>query len=951
MVTEISALGDDDLQLLQDRDGDARDDNVTTWLPRDLQPLHYRVAIQPVLQEGNFTAPGELEFTFRARAATDRVVINVRDLAVDEASVAVEEEGPSGTWRSVGVLRHEYNASMETYAAVLQAALRPGRATKYRLKMKYVGGVRDDLKGLYALTYPGENNAKRYMALTQLHPTNARTMFPCLDEPQHKARFTLAVARRPEHTVVANMPLRASEPRADGWVWDHFHTSVPMSTYLIALAVFDFKFLQLTGERVTQHDRVPVADAVTRDVSVAFRNASRDSSRDVTTRVWARPGLLHRGEYAARIGPRVLRFFSDMFNISFPLPKQDLVAAPKLMFSAMENWGLITFREDSLLVDEANTGSRHLVATTVAHELAHQWFGNLVTMTWWNDVWLNEGFATFMSQLGVSHVEPGWRSEGVFVLENMQGVMQDDALPSSHAVSREVYRVGDIDNIFDAISYKKGSSLVRMMSAFLGADAFQRGLNAYLRRHAYANAAQDDLWAALTEAARTARRPGGARLPPGQSVKSIMDSWTLRTGFPVVDVVRDYCRGTANVTQRRFLVATASSVTTATSTTTATTGSPSAQDADAEDCCWGVPLWLKTPRNLFRPSKPTETLQWLQTRGAEVAGLPGSAQWVLANGARAGFYRVNYDAANWRLLTEGLDDLSDLERAGLVDDALALADAGLLAYEVPLGLLQRLPRTEPSLAWVAALSWLAKISHLLHGTHGANGAQGSSSAFSRWARGVAADLLRVSSSAAVRASTDPVDHAFVTRVRRWACGLGVPECLGQHAPHAPAARLVFNETDICEGSTRTPEEWSSLLTKVSKEDSNLYLKLAECIQSSSAARRMMEMTFMEDENDQMVSDLLVRLSANPHSYDTLMQFLTENLTPLLDRHGNGLSYDFVKSTAPFVKNDDHQNKMKKIFLKSNLNDLSHRAEQGAHNIWWIENQAEHVLKAVQVFVQ
>ncbi|KAJ1525669.1 hypothetical protein ONE63_008887 [Megalurothrips usitatus] len=534
--------------LGQLRDGDDGS-NVTTWLPRDLLPQHYRVRIQPILEEGNFTAPAELEFTFFARRATNRVVLNVRNLEVSEASVTVEEESIPHTWTPLPVAGHEYDADLETYAVVLGAGLRPGRVPgRYRLRMRYVAPVSEGAAGLYRVSYTDQNNTGRWMAMTQLHPTNARTMFPCLDEPQYKAPLTLSVARRREHTSVTNAPLLSSEPMCsdDDWVWDHFETSVPMSSYLIALAVFDFD-------------------------KIESRYSATAADGDVTFRVWSRASQLPRGAYAARIGPRVLRYYADIFNIPFPLPKQDMVATPKLTFQAMENWGLIFFRENGLLVNEADPGSRHFVAETVAHELAHQWFGNLVTMRWWNDVWLNEGFATYLSQLGVQHVEPQWRSEGVFVLETMQAVMQKDALPSSHPVSREVHRVSDIDHIFDEISYQKGASVVRMMSEFLGAEAFQRGLNAYLRRHAYGNAAQDDLWAALTEASNA---HGG--LPPGQTVKGIMDSWTLRTGFPVVRVQRDYSRGTAGVTQQRFLV-----------------GPAPAPQAEA-DCCWGVPLWVKT---------------------------------------------------------------------------------------------------------------------------------------------------------------------------------------------------------------------------------------------------------------------------------------------------------------------------------------------------------------------
>ncbi|KAE8741352.1 hypothetical protein FOCC_FOCC013119 [Frankliniella occidentalis] len=910
-----------------------RDDTVTTWLPRELEPLHYRVRIQPQFLDSNFTSPADLEFTFRARAPTSRVVVNARNLTIDEGSVVVEQEGPPGRWTPLPLLGHVHDATLETYAAELQAPLRPSRqenrrAIRYRLKMNYTALVGENLKGLYRTSYLDDNNNKRWIALTQLHPTNARAMFPCLDEPQYKARFTLSVARHKDHTSVANMPVRTTEPMAGSsdWMWDHFETSVPMSSYLIALAVFDFGKLESTADFSAPPP--PPAAAPTTAGLASSRNATRAAVRDVSFRVWARQADLARGAYAAHVGPPVLKYFSRIFNISFPLVKLDMIAAPKLFYNAMENWGIITFREGALLVDEADMGSRHYVATIVAHELAHQWFGNLVTMRWWNDVWLNEGFATYMSQLGVSHVEPQWRSEGIFVLENMQGVMQLDALPSSHPVSRQVHQVADIGSIFDAISYKKGSSLVRMMSEFLGPRVFQHGLNTYLRKHAYANAAQDDLWAALTDAAR-----GAHALPRGQSVKSIMDSWTLRTGFPVLTVTRDYGAGTAKVAQERFLVATNANESTA----------PVAQGEAA--CCWGVPLWVKTvPLCSNRTtsgcnSSSTEELLWLLRAEVTLAGLPPGPGGLLLNGARAGYYRTNYDATNWAMLTESLDSLTDLERAGLVDDALALAGAGRLGYDVPLALLQRLPRDAPSLAWVAALPWLAKLTHLLHGVP-AGGAAGSGgdNAFTRWARALAGDLLRVSEG--LRLSTDPVDHAFVSRVQLWACGLGVPGCLGTTGP-SREARQGFDASVLCKAQ-KTEKEWGDVLSKYLSENPAFIPKLAECIQSQEAAKGMLELAALETNHEQLTEDLLEKLTANPYSYNAVVDFLKDNWMQLQAKFGT-IDDEIAKSILPYVKNENQIIQLEKM-ISSKKN--GHLMNEGKHNVWWLQYQAEKLLEMV-----
>ncbi|KAK3929902.1 Aminopeptidase-like protein AC3.5 [Frankliniella fusca] len=360
-----------------------------------------------------------------------------------------------------------------------------------------------------------------------------------------------------------------------------------------------------------------------------------------------------------------------------------------------------------------------------------------------------------------------------------------------------------------------------------------------------------------------------------------------------------------------------------------------------------------------------------------LTGLPEGG--LLLNGARAGYYRVNYDAANWALLTEALEQgsagsaapapaLSDLERAGLVDDALALAGAGRLGYDVPLALLGALPRDGPSLAWVAALPWLTKLTHLLHGAPAAAAGglhcrllrtalcPAGASAFSRWARALAADLLHTSEG--VRLSTDPVDHAFVERVQLWACGLGVPGCLGPAGAGAgpdPSATgnagrrwvlradqpmMRFDRFDLC-GAQKSEQEWNEVLTSCLKGNQAFLLKLADCIQSQEAARRMLEILALESNDEELAEDLLKKLTGNPYSYDTVINFLQTNLTQLQTKYG---SIDIAKHTLPFVKSNNQMIQLEGILVTSKN---SHLMNDSKHNVWWLQNQAERLLKEVR----
>lgn len=364
--------------------------------------------------------------------------------------------------------------------------------------------------------------------------------------------------------------------------------------------------------------------------------------------------------YAKYIGPKVLKFYEDYFDIKFPLPKVDMIAIPDFSAGAMENWGLITYRETALLYSPnvSSSSSQHRVASVVAHELAHQWFGNLVTMKWWTDLWLNEGFATYVASLGVDYLHPEWNSFDEESVSNTLSIFQFDALKSSHPVSVPIGDPAEISQIFDKISYDKGSSILRMMHLFLGEETFRKGVSNYLKRHKYGNAQQDDLWNSLTEEAHK-----NDALPKNITVKQIMNAWTVKTGYPVIMVDRDYKKGSAEISQKRYL-------------------SDTVRSREDFETCWWVPLSYTTASELdFNDTHPED---WLACDDNDVAvpktlkGLPDSDEWVIFNIQLSGLYKVMYDQKNWDLLIAQLSGpdyakISAGNRAQLIDDALTLA--------------------------------------------------------------------------------------------------------------------------------------------------------------------------------------------------------------------------------------------------------------------------------------
>jgi len=459
------------------------------------------------------------------------------------------------------------------------------------------------------------------------------------------------------------------------YVWDKYEQSVKMSTYLVAFVVSKFQFRETTRE----------------DNKVRFR-------------IWSEPSSLDQTEYARDIGPKILKFFEDYFQVKFPLPKQDMIAIPDFAAGAMENWGLITYRETALLYKEGVSAAtnKQRIAIVVSHELAHQWFGNLVTPSWWTDLWLNEGFASYVEYLGVEKVQPELKLLEQFVVYDLQDVFGIDALESSHPVSIPVKHPDEISEIFDRISYGKGASIIRMMDKFLTEKTFRQGLTNYLKELQYDAATQDDLWRHLTQQAHK-----DGTLPQSMDVKTVMDTWTLQMGFPVITVTRDYSGSTALVSQKRFLI---------TSSPNSAKKEPQPGDPAYR---WWVPITFAAVGGDFNNTDPKG---WLSEdeESKQMAGMPSRDTAVIFNVQETGYYRVNYDQRNWQLIAEQLDRdhtaIHVINRAQIIDDALNLAKSGLLDYRTALSVTKYLSKEVEYVPWNSALSGLSHINTMLKRT-------------------------------------------------------------------------------------------------------------------------------------------------------------------------------------------------------------------------------------------
>ncbi|XP_053898785.1 aminopeptidase N [Malaclemys terrapin pileata] len=625
-------------------------------LPQSLIPEHYAVTLQPFLTpdaSGLYIFKGNSTVSFSCQSATDLILLHSKQLNYTEQNgFLVSLQGVSGS--SPPPITKTWLETQTQYLVVqLQGQLEKGKS--YELVSSFTGELADDLAGFYRSEYV-EDGVTRVVATTQMQAPDARKAFPCFDEPAMKANFTVTLIHSPSHTALSNMPVQSSvQQTIDGTTWNitKFETTPKMSTYLLAFIVSQFEAVEAMQDKVL-------------------------------IRIWGRPKAIAdgQGDYALNVTGPILKFFENHYNTSYPLPKSDQVALPDFNAGAMENWGLVTYRENSLLYDPlfSSIGNKERVVTVIAHELAHQWFGNLVTLRWWNDLWLNEGFASYVEYLGADSAEPSWNIKDLIVQSEMYRVMKVDALASSHPLSfleNEINTPAQISEVFDAIAYSKGASVLRMLSEFLTEDSFKKGLQSYLQAFSYGNTVYDDLWTHLQKVVDEEK----IQLPT--TIKGVMDRWTLQMGFPVVTV--DTKAG--SISQRHFLLDTESIV----------------ERPSAFNYTWIVPVtWMKQQDG-------AEQMYWLTETSAINSSfvVTGASNWLLLNINVTGYFRVNYDQDNWnKLLTElgtNHEAIPVINRAQIIDDAFNLARAKHISITLALNTTTYLDKEREYLPWSAAL--------------------------------------------------------------------------------------------------------------------------------------------------------------------------------------------------------------------------------------------------------
>ena len=561
-------------------------------LPKNVVPISYDIQLRPNIEKRMFT--GSETVALDVRKPTRTITLNANTIAITSAKLL----GSNGQVERAAIA---LDPSQQIATLTLPKEIAPG---VYQLSLDFSGTINQSGQGLFYATYQEESSgARKTMLGTQMEATDARRLFPCWDEPAFRAKFRLTTTVPANFTAISNMPVESETSTPEGKEV-HFAETPPMPSYLVVFCAGELDAIY--GE----------ADGVKIGI--------------VTTK-----GKAENGRYALESAEKILRYFNEYFGINYPLPKLDLIALPGGFGGAMENWGGIMFYESALLFDPAKSSeeTKERIFEVTAHEMAHQWFGDLVTMAWWDNLWLNEGFASWMGTKCSDHFNPQWQ---IWLRANAekQGAMATDALSSTHPIQQPVKTETEADSAFDEITYQKGQSFLRMLESYLGEEDFRAGLRTYMQAHKFSNSTTADLWNALGEASK-------------KPVSALAASWTEQPGLPLVSV--GVGKSGLTISQERFTV----------------------HQKNPKPLEWKIPIaW----RDVHAAASTSPQVFLLEQKSAVLPNVqPG--QLVKLNAGDAGYFRAAYDGAHFEKLLSSASQWPEADKVNLLSDTWALVEA------------------------------------------------------------------------------------------------------------------------------------------------------------------------------------------------------------------------------------------------------------------------------------
>ncbi len=603
--------------------------NKKIRLAKDIKATKYNITLRPDLE--NFTFSGFETIDLELLKPTKKITLHSKELNIKTAEIKIKKD------KVFAVIN--FNEENETATFTFPKIIPKG---KYELTLVFEGILNDKMRGFYKSTYLHQNETK-HLATTQFEATDARRAFPCFDEPEHKAIFNVSLIVKKGQSAISNtLPIEVKE-HENGYDIFRFSPTPKMSTYLLAFIVGDLEYI----EGYTKNK--------------------------VHVKIYTTPGKKEQGRFALSCAIKSLEFYEEYFDIKYPLPTLDMIAVPDFASGAMENWGAITYRESALLVDEekSSLNNKQWVALVIAHELAHQWFGNLVTMRWWTHLWLNEGFASYIEYLAVDKLFPHWDIWTQFTTHDLGVALRLDSLKHTHPIEIEVHHPNEIGEIFDEVSYSKGASIIRMLAEYLGEEDFRNGLRYYLKKHSYKNTETEDLWDSLE---KISHKP----------VRKIMQNWTSKSGYPLLEVKKE--KNKLIISQERFFM------------------SPISKKQNRENTLWYLPLSIKTDKG--------EEKVLLNKK---INSLPLLESYIKLNSHETGFFRTKYekDLLDKLYLKVLNKELSTVDRLGIVRDLFTLSSSGRVPTRTALEFLKAYKNEDNYTVWLEIASGLAYIEQLV----------------------------------------------------------------------------------------------------------------------------------------------------------------------------------------------------------------------------------------------
>ena len=745
-----------------------------------------------------------------------------------------------------------------------------------KLRIEFEGKIADDLKGIYASKYLSNSGKEEKLISTQFEPTDARNAFPCIDEPNYKAKFNLTLIIHSNLTAISNMPIEKTKNLNEKETQIKFQETPIMSTYLLFFAIGKIKSKQLK------------------------------TNNNILIRVWATNEQEKFSDFALETSEKLLDYFESYFGTKYPLPKLDHIAIPDFAAGAMENWGCISYRETALLVDpeKSSIQTKQLVAAIIAHEMAHMWFGDLVTMDWWNDLWLNESFASWMGDKAISNLYPEWDVWTKFLLDDTNRAFELDALDSSHPIEQEVKNPDEIGQLFDAISYSKGASLIRMLENYIGEEKFKKGIQQYIVKHQYKNTITNDLWDALSKSSN-------------KDIKTLMEQWTTKSGFPLILVSEENDK--IKISQEKF--------------------SYNPENNDQSE--WIVPIKYNSLINNTK-SKQTHLLEtkedFIQNKNITIMNTDSS-----------GFYKTSYSNKLFskisNLLTDNINNFSNEERLGLISDYYTLLKSSKIDPSKYLDLIKTLNKESNPYIWKYICGSLKSIDSKLYNTD----------LYSKYYSFASEIFNNISIDLEWNLDKTPseTDQIMIATLIDSACYFGIEDLKNKSSQIFK--EISLNSNDEIHPNLKRPllfsiayngesndfdKIWELYLNSNSQEEKSLYLGSLTQFKNIDKIKFLLNQVTTKNIRKHDIASVLIGVANNNLALSTAWEYLKQNWSKILNISGDGFQLNYIVSLPSYFQSKERYEEVENYYSENPVDaasmSMNQTLEKIQNNIFWID---------------